>query len=997
MTMQELVTKYENDIERYRSSSYNETQLRTDFLDDLFSLLGWDINNSARLSTNQREVLVEEPLRGSGTSRRPDYTFRLFSERKFFVEAKKPSVRINENDSAAKQIRRYGFTARLKISVLTNFEYLAIYECSEQVLENDNFEKFRIGLYHYTEYVEKFEEIKKLLGKENVYNGNFDLNWLEIEEKIRRHGVDTLFLNQINEWKLNLGRQIFSFDNNIEEIKLNDLVQKYINSIVFLRVCEDRNLENYQTLSNLASDANILRLKQLFINADRKYNSGLFSYDYSDNIIENTGSVFWDIIKQLYYPESSYSFSVFSSDILGSIYEVFLTKKLFIDDGNILLRNKLEYEDRSIVTTPISVIKDILKETVEKYCEGKNDSEILSSKFADIACGSGAFLLETFQLLNDTLIDYYLENDRTKLVPISNNTYKLLFSIKKSLLINCIFGVDKDFNAVEACRFGLLLKLLEYENNETIIGPSALPNLSSNIEYGNSLIDLGSEGLNDANRAIINPYSFRSNFDVIVGNPPYMKSEDIKNLLSIEKTLYKKNYTTAFQQYDKYFLFIERAFSLLNENGYLGYIVPSKFYKVAAGKKLRELLQVKKCIKKLVSFGWHQMFEDKTTYTCLLIIQNIESDTFKYIEVENLIKWKANLNTNTDYTDIYHSDIDSNTWVLVSEKYRDLYNKLIENSTKLGVLLQTSKNIFNGIQTSKNKIYIHKPIREDLSYYYISLDDNEWKIEKEVTRPYYETVRGNTSPEQKFYTYRTLKPNAIVIYPYFRNANGDMELIAINTFRASYPEAYAFLDHYKEDLKERNMDEVVDPGDKWHRYGRNQNVDRCEVDAKIIVGVNSQSNKYVIDNSQTLVTSGGTAGYCMITVPFDSNYSIYYIQAILNSKYLEWITSLNGEVFRGGYIARGTKVLQNLPIKNIDFNNDLEKEMHDNIVDYQTELILIYSNIDLNRNNSRLLTTYQRQFDHKKIKLDNKIKELYHLSDIEDEIVPIIGDLYESN
>ena len=71
--------------------------------------------------------------------------------------------------------------------------------------------------------------------------------------------------------------------------------------------------------------------------------------------------------------------------------------------------------------------------------------------------------------------------------------------------------------------------------------------------------------------------------------------------------------------------------------------------------------------------------------------------------------------------------------------------------------------------------------------------------------------------------------------------------------------------------------------------------------------------------------------------------------------------------------------------------------MHDNIVDYQTELILIYSNIDLNRNNSRLLTTYQRQFDHKKIKLDNKIKELYHLSDIEDEIVPIIGDLYESN
>ncbi|MCG3681947.1 Eco57I restriction-modification methylase domain-containing protein [Aliarcobacter butzleri] len=997
MSIEELVNKYTENISTYKSSAYNETQLRTDFLDKFFTLLGWDINNNANLPTNQREVLVEESLRSDDSlSKRPDYTFRLFSERKFFVEAKKPSVRIEVNDSSAKQTRRYGFSARLKISVLTNFEYLAIYECSEQVNPNDTYDRFRVKIYHYLEYVDYFEEIKGLLGKESVYNGSFDTNWEHIEDKIRQFGVDKVFLNQINEWKLSLGRQIYSFNNNIDEVSLNDIVQKYINSIVFLRVCEDRNLEIYETLFRLATEESIENLKQLFINADRKYNSGLFSYDYTNNIIDNTGSVFWSIIKQLYYPESTYSFSVFSSDILGNIYELFLTKKLFIENGIVNLRDKIEYRDRSIVTTPVNIIHDLLKETVQKYCENKNDIEILNSKFADIACGSGAFLLEAFQLLNDTLIDYYLSNDITKLECISSNTYKLPFLIKKKLLINCIFGVDKDLNAVEACKFGLLLKLLEYENNNSIITPSALPDLTSNIEWGNSLIDFNSEGLRNQDISSINPYTFRHTFDVIIGNPPYMKIEDITNLLRIEKSLYKLNYQTAFQQYDKYFLFVERAFALLSENGYLGYIVPSKFYKVAAGKQLREVLIENKCVKKIVSFGWHQMFSEKTTYTCLLILQKTTFNSLNFLEVDNINKWKTNAYIDEDFTLIDFDNIDSDNWILVSKKYRELYNKLLDNTDILSNLLGSKENIFNGIQTSRNKIYVHKYVREDLNFYYINYENREWKIEKELTRPYYETVRGN-GLEEKFFTYRLLKPNAIVIYPYFKNSLDEIELVDIVTLRTSFPEAYSFLEYYKNELENRKMDNVSAPENKWYRFARNQNLDKWEVDEKIIVGVNSQANKYVIDKSRTLVTSGGTAGYCMLTLPIDSNYSIYYIQAILNSKYLEWIVSLHGEVFRGGFIARGTKVLQNLPIKNINFENLDQKTKHDNIEILQRELISLQSEIDNNRGNIRNLTTLKRQFHYKQLELNSKIKELYELSDYEDNLVPIIGELYESN
>ncbi|HHQ4701457.1 TPA: hypothetical protein ACSP2Q_004175, partial [Aeromonas veronii] len=163
--IQKLINKYQNDIGYYRSAKYNETQLRTDFLDQLFSIFGWDITNAAGKPTNEREVLVEEGLkaRAGENTKKPDYTFRLFSERKFFLEAKKPSVDISNAIVPALQVRRYGFTAKLKISVLSNFEYTAIYDCSNPVRETDSVTNSRIKLYHFTELVEKFDEINNLV------------------------------------------------------------------------------------------------------------------------------------------------------------------------------------------------------------------------------------------------------------------------------------------------------------------------------------------------------------------------------------------------------------------------------------------------------------------------------------------------------------------------------------------------------------------------------------------------------------------------------------------------------------------------------------------------------------------------------------------------------------------------------------------------------------------------------------------------------------------
>ncbi|MCK5027057.1 MAG: N-6 DNA methylase [Candidatus Pacebacteria bacterium] len=995
MTIQDLIKKYHSNRANYLKATYNETQLRSDFLDPLFELLGWDIKNVSCKPTNEREVLLEEALKANASenSKKPDYTFRLFSERKFFIEAKKPSVPIESNIDDAKQVRRYGFTAKLKISVLSNFEYLLIYDCSVNVEKDDSHNKALIKKYHYTEFEDKFNELQSLLGRDSVYTGKFDAEWKSIEEKLSLFSIDNLFLNQINKWRKQLGAEICKHEPKISEQLLNDYVQSYINRIIFLRVCEDRDLETYQTLFQFADKQNFKALLKKFDQADKKYNSGLFDQFLSEKIIGNISSVFWTIIKQLYYPESPYSFTVFSSDILGSIYEIFLSEKLTIKNGNIELVRKPENVDKDIITTPNYIIKSILNQTVVPFCDGKSDKEMLKSKLADIACGSGAFLLELFQLLSDTLVDFYLANDRTKLIQTNINTYKLPFDLKRELLLNCIFGTDKDYNAVEAAKFGLLLKLLEGEDNNSVSAKKPiLPDLSSNIHFGNTLITQQDVKEKKA-VSEINPFDFaKERYDVIVGNPPYMKSEDMKQFTPLELPIYKKKYTTAYKQFDKYFVFIERGLELLKDGGWFGYIVPSKFAKVGAGVKLRNLLQHKGYVHNIVSFGANQVFNSKTTYTCLLILRKKSSPSFSYTEIRNLTEWKVSEKNNIEYQTIKTNSLNKDVWVLVPPELKNAFDKINDQSVLLEDIVGR-EGIFNGIQTSANAIYIFQPTKEDKTYYHFEKKGESWKIEKAIAKPYFQTSSG----EDNLNTYRPFKPNARVIYPYKATKKG-IDLISLKEIKKNLPAAYKYLLHNKPVLDNPKRDIKPEPqtNDEWHRYGRHQSLDKCGLPEKIIVGVLSVGDKYAIDYYGTLISSGGTAGYCVVALPQDSDCSIYYIQALLNSKYLEWYSALLGEVFRGGYIARGTKVLKRLPIRKIDFDNKNNKVLHDKIVKVQKELIQKQGKIDQNHNNKRALTKLNREFESLKTDLCELLKKLFNLGN-DDLLIPLIKEMYEAN
>jgi hypothetical protein len=994
MTIHELAGKYKANRDYFRSSQYNETQLRADFLDPLFELLGWDIKNSAGKSSAEREVLLEESLKSNvyEHSKKPDYTFRLFSNRTFFLEAKKPSVAIESNNETAKQVRRYGYTAKLRISVLSNFEFLIIYDTSVKVEKDDTFQKALVKRYHYSEYEQYFDDIKKLLGKESVYSGFFNKYWEDIEQKIKRYSVDELFLRQINEWRVLLGKEIFTHEPGISETLLNDVVQSYLNRIIFLRVCEDRNIEDYQTLFKMADEGNPHALIAKFKEADQRYNSGIFDQLLKDKIVADISSIFWTIIKQLYYPESPYSFSVFSSDILGSIYEIFLAEKLFINNGSIGLEKKIENRERDIVTTPSYIIDNILKNTVLPKCEGKSDAYILAMKFADIACGSGAFLLKLYQMLQDILIEYYIKHDKSKIVRTSISSYRLCFNVKNELLLNCIFGFDKDFNAIEAAKFGLLLKLLE---DETLLSldnyKPVLPSLEKNILFGNSLIS--PDQVNDDDKQTINPFDFSSySFDIVTGNPPYMKHEDMKNIIPLELPLYRKYYKTSYKQFDKYFLFIEKALGLLKDDGLMGFIVPSKFIKVGAGRELRRLIAVHGHLKTFASFGPHQVFADKTNYTCLLFLSKNKQDAFQYYEINEIENVKLGIPVKIDTAVIKADYLTDDIWVLLPDTLSEVYTQIISNSTKLENIAGKD-NIFNGIQTSANDVCIFTPLNEDHEFYYFRQNGKHYKIEKNFTKPYFKTSSG----EDNLYTYRLLKPNARVIYPYYKNED-KLDLIPLETIKTDYPNAHAYLLEKKSILNNPKRDIKPKPenDDEWYRYGRHQSLENCILPRKIIVGVLSLGDKYAIDTHGTLISSGGTAGYCAIGIPDDCPYSVYYIQAILNSKYLEWICSIYGEVFRGGYIARGTKVLNRLPIPIIDFNDTVQKTLYDDIVRCQKELINIFTEIDNHANDARRIIPLHRQFTDKRGKMDSFLKLLYGLGE-KDSRIPLIREIYASH
>ncbi|MCX6262891.1 MAG: N-6 DNA methylase, partial [Bacteroidia bacterium] len=399
----DLVIRFEEQIASYKNSDYNETQTRRDFIDPFFKALGWDIDNEEGYAEAYREVIHEDKLKIGGATKAPDYSFRLVGgKRLFFVEAKKPSVYVKEDIQPAYQVRRYGWSAKLAISIITDFEEFAIYDCTKKPDLYDKPSVARIKYFTYLDYLKEFDFIWETFSKEQVLKGSFDKFLQSDTHKKGTATVDKDFLESLDRWRTYLAVNISWNNKNLDEDEINFIVQQTIDRIIFLRIAEDRSVEPYGALQHSVKQGNLYQnLFELFNKADQKYNSGLFDFK-KDKISQNViieNKVVRTIINELYYPECPFEFSVLPVEILGSAYEQFLGKVIRITPAHhAKIEEKPEVRKAGgVYYTPQYIVDYIVKNTVGKLVEGKIPKEISRIKILDPACGSGSFLIGAFQ------------------------------------------------------------------------------------------------------------------------------------------------------------------------------------------------------------------------------------------------------------------------------------------------------------------------------------------------------------------------------------------------------------------------------------------------------------------------------------------------------------------------------------------------------------------------------------------------------------------------
>lgn len=758
-----LINRFERNLDDYRSGHYNETQVRREFIDPFLKLLGWDVDNTKGYAEQYKDVVHEDAIKVGGSTKAPDYSLRIGGQRKLFVEAKKPSVNIKQDIAPAFQVRRYAWSAKLPLSILTDFEELAVYDCRDKPNKTDKASHARIMYFTFRDYADKWDKLMELFSPQAIMQGAFDKFIQSSKKKRGTAEVDDAFLAEISVWRDELARNIALRNPGIKTRSLNHAVQRTIDRLIFLRIAEDRGIEPYGRLRDRAGKANVYQnLTYLFRQADAKYNSGLFHFKTERGRDEASLDTFTldlalddkplrSIIKRLYYPDSPYQFDVIPADILGQVYEQFLGKVIRLTPkGQAKVEEKPEVKKAGgVFYTPTYIVDYIVQQTVGKLVEGKKPGKagaVSKLRILDPACGSGSFLIGAYQFLLDWHLNEYVQEPERwargkepALMQNGSGEWRLTIGERKRILLNNIYGVDIDQQAVEVTKLSLLLKVMEGENEQTmgtqlsLLPERVLPDLSANIQCGNSLIGPDfydgqmSLGIVDEEEMYrINVFDWDAafptivpwgGFDAVIGNPPYIRMEFFKDW----KNYLRTNYKSHDERSDLYAYFIEKAHNLLRTSGNFGMIVSNKFLKAKYGKPLREFLRQNASVSEVVDFAGLPVFKGATVRTIVLhttknnlnIIHYtppLNPDLFNLVDshtvtVEDAIKIHS--------YQVAQNSLEEDVWTFAKEEVRILMSRLKGEHPSLDK--NSSGNICRGVVSGLTKAFvINAKIRNDI-------------------------------------------------------------------------------------------------------------------------------------------------------------------------------------------------------------------------------------------------------------------------------------------
>jgi len=655
-----LVASFRKDLYEFVTNHYDEASLRVDFLNPLFLALGWDVENRDGLAVHQREVEVESRTRISGRKKRADYLFRIGRQERFVAEAKKPCDGLNA--PAVFQAKNYAWNRQLAVAILTNFRELRIYVVGGKPdLQRPKHGEYRV--WDFNHYAGAAREMWDLLARPNVAAGSLERlieslpksplkgkprqQWLFRPDRTRT--VDAHFLDYLDDLRRDLAGDLLRNNPREEELagsRLNEAVQRILDRIIFLRICEDRDIDTGTPLNVLLNtwvkstgNERLLKPKQKVLPFETEeepakyadpprrplyhelaehfraldhrppsyvpfFDGQLFKPHFSENL--EVGDEFLaNLLDDLYADDFPYLFSSMPVEILGSVYERFIGKEVQAQGRGFTLKDKPEVRKaRGVYYTPRYIVDFIVEETVGSLLHGRSPDEVGGLRILDPACGSGSFLIRAYERIMEHDLEWLQAHPKQQKPELcyrdADGNLQLTTAFKRQILLNNIYGVDLDGQAIEVTQLSLYLRMLQGETRATKVyepemyrDDAILPPLDRNIKRGNSLIEAG---ISQDPAALARYFAFdwhvqfpgvfaQGGFDAVIGNPPYGR------LLDKAGEAYLRARLTALPSTrDVYVAFMEHGLGLLKPSGRLSMIVPSAWLGGPAYGRLRGLL-----------------------------------------------------------------------------------------------------------------------------------------------------------------------------------------------------------------------------------------------------------------------------------------------------------------------------------------------------------------------------------------------------------------------
>jgi type I restriction-modification system DNA methylase subunit len=945
--------------------------------------LGWDVENKAGLIPQHREVEIESRTNIAGRQKRADYLFRTDRQDRFICEAKKPIENLDAR--YAFQAKRYAWNKGLVLAVLTDFEEMRIYVVGSK----PHPEEEQIGLWkiwQFQQYPLVAQEIWNLLARCSVGEGSIEKlveklprrpvskgrapqQWLFKPDRTRT--IDADFLNFLDEARRELASDLLHQNSRadlLEGTRLNEAVQRILDRLLFLRICEDRDIDTGRPLASIlkywranAKDAVPRRMRPSkflvredggaedkksdhaprislwrevvahFRALDHRpasqipfFNGNLFKPHFSEDLVvgEEWLAHFLDEIGD---EESAYLFNYIPVEILGIIYERFLGKIVRPQGRGVTIEEKPEVRKAGgVYYTPRYIVEYIVAQTVGELLKGRTSEEALQLRILDPACGSGSFLIHAFEVVSEHC-QQWLTDHRDKRKKdwfwVEGNAVHLTAKAKRNILCETIHGVDIDPQAVEVTQLSLYLKMLEGENRATLArerdlfgsDEALLPPLENNIKCGNSIIASDFSLVPDdlvRVHAFDWPVQFPAimkagGFEAVIGNPPYGMVTD-EHL----KEYFEGQYRCVEGRFDNFELFLERAVKLAYQGkGKAMFIVPSPFLNNVFSRRLRQLLLQETAITEITNFGIN-VFADPTVHTCIIGICPVNPGNNR-VFIRKQVSKPEELAKEYDYSLLQsqlgqgeHSTFD----IFISPELRGLITKLSIKSAPLSKIC----HIRQCIKTGDDEKYVANEPR---------CPGNNWKA----------SLRGRS------------------------------------------------IDRYE-----------IHEKDLWVKYGtwlaRNwQNksfyetpkIGVRETGARIIAALDKE-NRYFLSSL-----------YSVYPIKDMESHSLKYLLAIINSNIATWFIRLIAfDLTEGAFTKIRTNQFGRLPVRLIDFGNTADRARHDRMVVLVDKMLALTPKLRAAKSDAER-KTLQNAVTATDQQIDALVYELYGLT--KDEIKLVEG------